>query len=122
MNFPHQNALSGHAKERPMNLKEFLKTTVTGAAAGLIIPNFPDLLPAAIVQEKPPAQFSRTELIAAARDITAGQQYCALITQDEDGRSHARTMNPVPPEKDMTVWIATSTLTRKVQQIRRHPY
>jgi general stress protein 26 len=30
-------------------------------------------------------------------------------------------VNRFPPEEDMTVWIATSTLTRKVQQIRRDP-
>jgi general stress protein 26 len=44
-----------------------------------------------------------------------------LRTQDEEGRSQARTVNRFPPEEDMTVWIATSTLTRKVQQIRRDP-
>jgi general stress protein 26 len=104
-----------------MNRKEFLKKTVTGAAAGLIIPNLPELLTADDTQEKPPAQLSRAELIAAAREIMAGQQYCALITQNEQGLSQARTVNPFPPEDDMTVWIATSTLTRKVQQMRRDP-
>jgi general stress protein 26 len=104
-----------------MNRKEFLKKTVTGAAAGLIIPNLPELLTADDTQEKPPAQLSRAELIAAAREIMVGQQYCALITQNEQGLSQARTVNPFPPEDDMTVWIATSTLTRKVQQMRRDP-
>jgi general stress protein 26 len=104
-----------------MNRKEFLKKTVAGAAAGLIIPSLPELLPVATAQEKPPAQLSRADLIAAAREIIASQQYCALITQDEEGRSQARTVNPFPPEEDMAVWFATSTLTRKVQQIRRDP-
>ena len=67
------------------------------------------------------APLSRADLIAAAREIMTAQQYCALITLDEGGRPVARTMNPFPPEDDMTVWIATSTLTRKVQQIRRDP-
>lgn len=102
-----------------MNRKEFLKKTMTGAAAGLIVTNLTELLPADTGQEKPPAQLSRSELIAAAREIMTSQQYCALITQDEGGRSQVRTMNPFPPEEDMTVWIATSTLTRKVQQMRR---
>jgi len=104
-----------------MNRKEFLKKTAAGAAAGLIIPNFPELLAGDMAQEKPPVQLSRAELIAAAREIIAGQQYCALITQDEEGRSQARTVNPFAPEEDMAVWIATSTRTRKVQQIRRDP-
>ena len=30
-------------------------------------------------------------------------------------------LNPFPIEQDMTVWIATNTKTRKVQQIRRDP-
>jgi len=75
----------------------------------------------ALAQEKAPAPLSRSELIAAAREIIAAQQYCALITLDEEGRPQVRTMNPFPPEDDMTVWIATSTLTRKVQHIRRDP-
>jgi general stress protein 26 len=72
-------------------------------------------------KEKPPSQLTRTELIAAAREIIGAQQYCALITLDEQGRPVARTMNPFPPEDDMTVWIATNTLSRKVQQLRRDP-
>jgi len=103
-----------------MNRKEFLKNTLTGAAVGVIIPHLPELLAADTPQEKPRV-LGRAELIAAAREIMAGQQYCALATQDADGRSQIRTVNPFPPEDDMTVWIATSTLTRKVQQIRHDP-
>ncbi len=63
----------------------------------------------------------RDQLIAAAREIMKAQTYCALITLDETGRPSVRTMNPFPPEDDMTVWIATNTKTRKVQQIRKDP-
>jgi len=101
-----------------MNRKEFLQNTFKGAAVGLIIPHFSKLLPADAGQEKPAGQLSRSDLIAAAREIIASQQYCALITQDEQGRSQARTVNPFPPDENMIVWIATSTLTHKVQQIR----
>jgi general stress protein 26 len=104
-----------------MNRKEFLKKTVTGAAAGLIIPSFPELLTADTAQDKAPAQLSRTELLAAAREIMTSQQYCAIVTQDEKGRSQVRTVNPFPPEEDMVVWFATSTLTRKVEQMRHDP-
>jgi general stress protein 26 len=102
-----------------MNRKEFLQNTFKGAAVGLIIPHFSELLHADTGQEKPAGQLSRAELIVAAREIIASQQYCALITQDEGGRSQARTVNPFPPDENMIVWVATSTLTRKVQQIRR---
>jgi general stress protein 26 len=73
------------------------------------------------VAEEPHAPLGRPELIAAAREIIAGQTYCALVTQDKDGRPQIRTMNPFPPEEDMTVWIATSTLTRKAQHMRNDP-
>jgi general stress protein 26 len=102
-----------------MNRKEFLKNTFQGVVAGLIIPYFPSLTRADTGEEKARAPLGRPELIAAAREIMAGQTYCALITQDEQGRPQVRTMNPFPPEEDMTVWMATSTLTRKVQHIRR---
>jgi len=72
-------------------------------------------------QEKKTPALDRAGLIAAAREIMHAQQYCALITIDDTGRPQARTMNPFPPEEDMTVWIATNTNTRKVQQIRRDP-
>ena len=74
-------------------------------------------------QEKkdPPPPLDRAALVAAAREIMGAQTYCALITIDDTGRPEVRTMNPFPPEEDMTVWIATNTRSRKVQQIRKDP-
>jgi general stress protein 26 len=72
-------------------------------------------------QDKKPPTPDRASLIAAAREIMQAQKYCALITIDEAGRPQARTMNPFPPEENMTVWIATNTNTRKVQQMRHDP-
>ncbi len=60
-------------------------------------------------------------MIAAAREIMAGQTYCALVTVDANGRPQIRTMNPFPPEEDMTVWMATNSRSRKAQEIRRNP-
>jgi general stress protein 26 len=73
-------------------------------------------------QEKPssPAD-ERARLVAAAREIMAAQTYCALVTIDETGRPQVRTMNPFPPEDDMTVWFATNTRSRKVREMRRDP-
>jgi len=78
----------------------------------------------AVAQEKkkdPPPPLDRAALVAAAREIMGAQTYCALITIDDTGRPEVRTMNPFPPEEDMTVWIATNTRSRKVQQIRKDP-
>jgi general stress protein 26 len=63
----------------------------------------------------------RAKLVAAAREIMGAQTYCALVTVDETGRPQVRTMNPFPPEDDMTVWFATNTRSRKVQEMRRDP-
>jgi len=68
-----------------------------------------------------PSDDERARLIAAAREIMGAQTYCALITLDEAGRPQVRTMNPFPPEEDMTVWIATNTRSRKVREMRRDP-
>jgi len=70
-------------------------------------------------QDKQPTPPDRAKITAAAREIIQAQTYCALITIDETGRPQVRTMNPFPPEEDMTVWMATKTNTRKAEQIRR---
>jgi general stress protein 26 len=72
-------------------------------------------------QKKPTALAGRDSIIAAAREIIGMQKYCALITVDSSGRPHVRTMNPFPPEDDMTVWIATNSRSRKVKEIRNNP-
>ena len=110
------------AKGLIVNRKQFLITTFNGVMAGVIAPCLPELLRAetAPAPEKPSAPSGRPELLAAAREIIASQQYCALITQDEAGRAQVRTVNPFPPEEDWAVWIATGTQTRKVQQIRHN--
>ncbi len=63
----------------------------------------------------------RDAVIAAAREIMGGQKYCAIVTMDSDGRPQIRTMNPFPPDDDMTVWFATNSRCRKVRDIRADP-
>jgi general stress protein 26 len=70
---------------------------------------------------KTPLAENITSMLAAAREIMAGQTYCALITQDSAGRPQVRTMNPFPPEADMSVWMATNSRSRKVEEIRNNP-
>lgn len=70
---------------------------------------------------QPARQFSREELISAAREIMIGTRYCALITTGRDGRAHARTMDAFAPEDDMSVWLATNPRSRKVRDLRRNP-
>ncbi|HUI65576.1 MAG TPA: pyridoxamine 5'-phosphate oxidase family protein [Bacteroidota bacterium] len=72
-------------------------------------------------QEKRATPPDRDSVLVAARDIMGQQKYCALITVDSTGQPHARTMNPFPPEEDMTVWIATNSRSRKAHEIEKNP-
>lgn len=76
--------------------------------------------PSARCQAKHSPSLDRQNLIATAREIMKTARYCALITLDSNGRVHARTMDPFPPEKNMVVWLATNPKSRKVAEIRRH--
>ncbi len=84
--------------------------------------------PAGLAAQKPapavkaaPTGAERARLLAAARQIMTAQKYCAFITVDRDGRPQVRTVNPFPPEDDMTVWFATGSQTRKVAELRANP-
>ena len=63
---------------------------------------------------------SKTALIKAANEIINSTKTCALITQDKNGISRIRTMDPFPPEKDLTVWFGTNPKSRKVTQIKNN--
>ena len=67
------------------------------------------------------APASREKVIAAARELIGTLKYCALITVDANGQPHVRTMNPFPPEEDMSVWMATTTKSRKYAEIQSNP-
>ncbi len=72
-------------------------------------------------QEKDSLSVQRDSAVAAAREIMGALQYCALVTIDSTGQPQIRTMNPFPPEKDMTVWMATNSRSKKVREIRNNP-
>ena len=65
-------------------------------------------------------QFSRDQLISAAREIMISARYCALITNGSTG-VNVRAMDPFPPEADMTVWFGTNSRSRKIGEVRRNP-
>jgi general stress protein 26 len=76
---------------------------------------------AASAEEAARPPLDRAALVAAAREIMGSQTYCALVTLDAAGLPEVRTMNPFPPEEDMTVWFATNTRSRKVAAIQANP-
>ena len=64
---------------------------------------------------------NRDSIIGAAREMIGSLKYCALITMDSTGGISVRTMNPFPPEEDMSVWMATNKHTRKYFEIKKNP-
>jgi general stress protein 26 len=72
-------------------------------------------------EEPAAAPPSREKAIAAARELIGTLKYCALITVDANGQPQVRTMNPFPPEDDMSVWMATTTKGRKYAEIQKNP-
>lgn len=63
----------------------------------------------------------REQLVEVARAVMAAAGHCALVTLDDDGAPRVRTMDPFPPERDLTVWLATNAGTRKVSDLGRDP-
>lgn len=66
-------------------------------------------------------RMERDSVMSAAKEIISHVKYCALVTFDSNGTANVRTMNPFPPEEDMTVWMATNTKTRKYEEIKKNP-
>lgn len=64
---------------------------------------------------------SRARIMDAAREIMQRARYCSLVTVGRDGHPQARIVDPLAPEPDLTIWIATRPLTRKVDEIRSDP-
>ncbi len=90
--------------------------------------NFQLIFPAIILLLVSPAfmelsaqTISQDSLKIAAQEIMTTARYCALITRDNEDNISARAMDAFPPEADLTVWMATNPLSRKVAQIREQP-
>ena len=61
---------------------------------------------------------TKADIIAAARDVMTRARYATLATNGPGAQPQARIVDPVPPDKDMVVWIGTNVLTRKLAEIR----
>lgn len=74
--------------------------------------------PAQTQAQAKPATPSKAAIIAAARDVMTTARYATLSTVATGGQPQARIVDPMLPDKEMTVWIGTNSLTRKVNEIR----
>lgn len=64
---------------------------------------------------------SRAELLGIAREVVEGAAFVSLATVDEEGYPAVRAMDPLPPDDDWVVWLATNPGSRKVNQLRARP-
>jgi general stress protein 26 len=76
----------------------------------------------ALVGDVPPAPApaaERAHVLSAARDLMRTARHASLVTIGLDGHPQARVVDPRPPEPDLTVWVATNPVTRKVREIEK---
>jgi general stress protein 26 len=66
-------------------------------------------------------QPSRSQILAAGWEVMQKAGFCTFITIGEDGHPQARVVDPLGPDEDSTIWVATNPRTRKVNQVRRDP-
>lgn len=64
---------------------------------------------------------SRAELLGIAREVVEAAAFASLATLDEEGYPAVRAMDPLPPDGDWVVWLATNPGSRKVHQLRARP-
>jgi general stress protein 26 len=67
------------------------------------------------------AEVSRDSLLKIAHIIVDSAKCKVLVSVDEEGKPHAREMDPFAPEENWTIWFGTNPNTRKVQQIKNNP-
>jgi general stress protein 26 len=61
------------------------------------------------------------KILASAREVMHQARYCALITVDGAGQPQARTVDPLPADDSLAVWVLTNLGSRKVAQLRHNP-
>lgn len=72
-------------------------------------------------QKEIETEVDSAHFLNVAREVMNDAGLCALITYDNTGKVNVRTMQPFPPEEDLTVWFGTNTMSRKVQDVRNNP-
>ena len=63
----------------------------------------------------------RAAILKVAAGVMERARYCTLVTVSAGGHPQARIMDAFAPEPGMAVWMATTSLSRKVGEIRADP-
>ena len=68
----------------------------------------------------PEAAIGTAATLEAAREIMKTSP-CTLVSVNENTMPHARVMDPIDPDENFVVWLATNPGSRKVQQLEANP-
>ena len=60
------------------------------------------------------------EIIGISKDIIKNSYYCTLVTVDENGQPRARIMEPLEPDNNYEIWLASNPKSRKIEQIKNN--
>jgi general stress protein 26 len=63
----------------------------------------------------------RATVLKVATAIMQRARYCTLVTLGDGGHPQARIMDAFPPDEEMVVWMATTSSSRKVRELRNDP-
>lgn len=91
----------------------------TGLAALILLLHLPQTATAQDPQET--AASERSNIISVAKEVMREARFCSFVTLGSDGHPQARVVDPFVPEEDLTVWVATNSVTRKVAELRKDP-
>ena len=74
-------------------------------------------IPAANAQTAPVPH--RDRVLAVARQIMVAARYCTFVTIGAGGQPQARLVDPLEPDLNLNVYVATNPLSRKVGEIAK---
>ncbi len=91
------------------------------AEAAALATTLPAVAPSGIAPSAPLPVAERSAILKAAREISSKARYAAFVTIGPDGQPQARIIDPLGPDAEFTVWVATNPATRKVADLARDP-
>jgi general stress protein 26 len=74
-----------------------------------------------MMDEKEAPKLEASLILDTVRETITAAAFCFMISIGENGLPNARLMQPYPPEADLTIWLGASSISRKVQELRKDP-
>ena len=79
------------------------------------------VLPPPATAQQPTAPTADAKAMETARSIIGAARYATLVTVGTDGVPQARIVDPLTPDSEFVVYVATNPRSRKVAEIRANP-